>query len=326
MTTGWRRWLWATALWAAAVTIGCGGGSMKEAASPGGAPPAEAVSEARTVSADSGGDLEQDEAERGPAPPPPPSPASTPPRQFAGVPGVQATGSTGAVPAKESADFRSFQKKADDGGKLAQNVPTPKPAPGQPPTGKKAPESASDVAYAVQSPMLVYTANITMAVFEVKKALGDVELIGREVGGFLSRRDNASITIRVPVARFDEALKRVDGLGDVLDRNVSTQDVTEEFNDLDVRLKSARAVRDRLEQLLQKAAKVEESVLIERELQRVGLEIERIEGRMKFLKDRASFSTITVTFRPRRNEATPNKFNLPVPWLYELGLSRLLSL
>jgi hypothetical protein len=116
-------------------------------------------------------------------------------------------------------------------------------------------------------------------------------------------------------------------MGDVVARNVTAEDVTEEFFDLDVRLKSSRAVRDRLEQLLQKATKVEDSVLIERELTRVVGEIERIEGRMKFLRDRASYSTITVDFRARGSERVGNgPFNLPVPWLSELGLRRLLNL
>jgi hypothetical protein len=97
--------------------------------------------------------------------------------------------------------------------------------------------------------------------------------------------------------------------------------------DLEVRLKNARAIRERLEQLLAKAAKVEESILIERELGRVAGEIERIEGRMKFLKDRAAFSTITVTFQARPTEKVGGrKVQLPVPWLSEMGLGRLLDL
>jgi hypothetical protein len=211
---------------------------------------------------------------------------------------------------------------------LMAQVPAQVPSPvGKPPPAKPAPTqpNTSEVV-AVRGPMLVYTAQLTMAVFEVGKAIGAVEELARDVGGFLARRDDRSITIRVPVARFDEAIKRISTAGDVIHRDVRAEDVTEEFHDLEIRLKNLRAVRDRLEQLLARAAKVEESLLIERELDRVAAEIDRIEGRMKFLRDRASFSTITATFQPRGQENVSRPFNLPVPWLQALGLGRLLSL
>lgn len=179
----------------------------------------------------------------------------------------------------------------------------------------------------MRAPLLIYTAQITMAVFEVNAALGQIEELAKELGGFLARRDDSSITIRVPVASFDAAIRRIEKSGDMLHRNVTAQDVTEEFRDVEVRLKNARAVRDRLEQLLAKATKVDESVVVERELERVAGEIERMEGRLKFLRDRAAFSTITVSFQPKaKEELSRTPFRLPVPWLNELGLSRLMRL
>lgn len=201
---------------------------------------------------------------------------------------------------------------------------SPTPA-GQPPVSKPG-ASAGEVA-AVRGPLLVYTAQITLAVFEVNNSLNAVEGLGKDLGGFMARRDDASITIRVPVSRFDEAVKKIEKIGDMLHRNVVAEDVTEEFRDLEVQLKGARAVQERLTQLLAKATKVEESIAIEKELDRVTSEIDRIEGRMKFLKDRAAYSTITVTFQPKASEnLTQTPFRLPGKWLYELGLGRLLSL
>lgn len=222
---------------------------------------------------------------------------------------------------------------------FATQNPVPAPAkpmdskteqPGTTPTtsGKKGDEQTrTEVASPVHAPMLIYTGRVQMAVYEVRSSLGEVEVLARSMGGFLAKRDDRSITIRVPAARFDEAMRRIEKMGDMLSRDVQVEDVTEEFNDVDIRLKNARAVRDRLEQLLSKAAKVEESIQIEKELERVALTIERLEGRMKFLKDRAAFSTITVIFQPRSAvELSKRPFNLPVPWLYELGLGRLLAL
>ena len=76
---------------------------------------------------------------------------------------------------------------------------------------------------------------------------------------------------------FEDAVKRVEKIGDMLHRNVTAEDVTEEFRDLEVRLRGARAVQERLTQLLAKATKVEESVLIEKELDRVSGEIDRVD-------------------------------------------------
>lgn len=215
----------------------------------------------------------------------------------------------------------------------------PAPAPPPPPPGLLAqpakpaiatppatPPGSSEVA-AIRAPMLIYTAELVMAVFEVEAAIGRIEALGRDLGGFLAKRGDLAITIRVPAQRFDEAVKKIEALGDMVHRNVTAQDVTEEFRDLEVRLKSSRAVQQRLIDLLAKATKVEESVMIERELERVSGEIERVEGRMKFLRDRAAFSTITVTFQAKPKETIgKGAVRLPSPWLYNLGLRRLLSL
>lgn len=223
--------------------------------------------------------------------------------------------------------FRSEDTRTAQTGGAAP--PPPPPAPPQRPApgggDKKPAETGSAVA--VTGPMLIYTAELTMASFEVGAQIDKIEAISREMGGFLARRDDTAITIRVPSGRFDEALRRVQALGDVLHRNVSVQDVTEEFRDSEVQLKNARAIRDRLQELLAKATKVEDSLLIERELGRVTRDIERLEGRLKFLRDRIAFSTLTVVFQPRAVERVETQeFRLPVDWLSNLGLSRLMNL
>lgn len=247
---------------------------------------------------------------------------------------VMAEPSPAPPPAEMAADFRSIEREEKDEGRVASaGGPVPGGQPATAPSGnnpqtppQQQTKPSSEVAV-IRAPLLIYTAQITMAVFEVNSALAQIEELGRELGGFLARRDDMSITIRVPVAAFDTAIRRIEKSGDMIHRNVTAQDVTEEFRDLEIRIRNARAVRDRLEQLLAKAAKVEESVVVERELERVTGEIERMEGRIKFLRDRAAFSTITVTYQPKaKEEISQSPFRLPVPWLDQLGLSRLLRL
>jgi hypothetical protein len=255
------------------------------------------------------------------------------------MPGVRSyersRGSSESSGGEEIATMSAAPPAPDSGGSLPAAPPPPPPAkmeapakmaPNGTPGASSAKSSAAD-AVVVRGPLLIYTAQITIAVFEVNASLGHVDALARELGGFLARRDDNSITIRVPVNRFDDAVRQIEKIGDMLHRNVVAEDVTEEFRDLEVRLKSAHAVQERLTQLLAKAMKVEESVMIERELDRITGEIDRIEGRLKFLKDRAAYSTLTVTFQAKPTETigqTP--FRLPGQWLNELGLGRLLRL
>jgi Domain of unknown function (DUF4349) len=173
--------------------------------------------------------------------------------------------------------------------------------------------------------MLIYTANLSMAVYQVNQGMDAVEQIGREMGGYLSTRSDNAVTIRVQRDRFRDALARIEKLGDVLHRDIKAEDVTDEFVDLEARIKNAHAMRDRLTELLQKA-QVKEAIEIQKELGKVTEEIERMEGRMKLLKDQIAFSTIGVSFSPVADQTVHDTTLLaPFPWLEKLGLSSLLS-
>jgi hypothetical protein len=79
--------------------------------------------------------------------------------------------------------------------------------------------------------------------------------------------------------------------------------------------------------LLARVEKVEESLKIERELERLTGEIERLKGRMRFLQDRNAYSTITVSFQPKEPDHINDElFRLPFDWLDSLGLQWLLDL
>ncbi len=203
--------------------------------------------------------------------------------------------------------------------------PPAPPAPGQPPSGGATTPAQGAQAAQREGTYLIYTATLTMAVYQVEGSLGQVEQIGKDVGGYLAVRQDRSITIRVPRARFEEAIKKIEATGDVVHRDISAQDVTDEFLDTEVRLKNARAMRDRLQDLLQKAA-VKEALEIEKELGRITQEMERMEGRLKLLKDKIAFSTITVNFDARASSLKTMPIRLPFAWLPTLGLPSLLRL
>lgn len=140
-----------------------------------------------------------------------------------------------------------------------------------------------------------------------------VELVD-EHGGFVaysetSRRFNdrqsGTWTIRVPVDRYTEFLTSVTSLGFAESRRENAQDVTEEFVDIEARIKNKRELERRIIAMLEeRAGKLADVLEIERELSRVREEIERMEGRLRYLSDRTSLATVTINCREEQ-EYTP---------------------
>jgi hypothetical protein len=111
---------------------------------------------------------------------------------------------------------------------------------------------------------------------------------------------SASMTFSIDPARLGQLVEALSPLGRVLTRETSAQDVTEEWVDLDARLANARAVRSRLEELLRfKTSKLADVVLVERELERVGSELEQMEGRRKYLAARTERARLCVRFQQK---------------------------
>jgi len=194
--------------------------------------------------------------------------------------------------------------------------------PGQEP-GTAAPETATDAT--VAAPLLIYTANLVMGVFEAAEAIDQTQKLARNAGGYLVRRDDQSITVRIPAAKFHGTLSEVMKLGDVRHRDVQVQDVTEQFYDLQVRLRNAEAVLARLHALLDRAQSVKDALAVEAELARVAGQVEQLKGKLKVLRELIAFSTITVRFDAQPVEQLESNLTLPFAWLDSLGLGNLLD-
>jgi hypothetical protein len=236
-----------------------------------------------------------------------------------------------AAPAPEAAGGYGYSAQA--GGPApapARSAPTT--TPGAPASGSTSHEEAQNGEPSAvggedkRAPLLIYNAVLTLAVFEATEAIDTIEKLAVDSGGYLVQRGDRHITIRVPSKAFRPALDKVETLGDELHREVNVRDVTEEFSDLEIRLQNARAVRARLEELLRQATTVEDALAVQKELERVTEEIERMLGRLKLLRELVAFSTITVRFEARPTDVVDSHVTLPFPWLHELGLPRLLSM
>lgn len=105
------------------------------------------------------------------------------------------------------------------------------------------------------------------------------------------------LTLRIPNEHFDNFIKDLSKGVDYFDRkNISIQDVTEEYIDVASRIKTKKALEARYLELLNKANKVSEMLEIERELATIREEIEAKEGRLKYLQNKVSMSTINIEF------------------------------
>jgi DNA repair exonuclease SbcCD ATPase subunit len=108
-----------------------------------------------------------------------------------------------------------------------------------------------------------------------------------------------SLHIRIPVTRFDEVIDRLAAMAvEVRDRNETAQDVTEEYVDLQARLESLEAARQRLLEIMQAAQTTEDLLLAEQQLTQREAEIESIKGRLQYLAQSAQLSSITIELWP----------------------------
>ncbi len=112
--------------------------------------------------------------------------------------------------------------------------------------------------------------------------------------------EEAIIEIKIPPKHFLTLLDELKTIGKVESKNISEEDVTEEYYDIEARLNNARKVQERFFDLLKKAYRVEDVLKVEREIERVGEKIETLEGRIRYLDSKTDYARITVTIYNKR--------------------------
>ena len=181
---------------------------------------------------------------------------------------------------------------------------------------------------AVEMRQIIANANISLIVAKTETAMAGVEQIASDLGGYLSDVElskgryeqteelRGSMTLRVPSDNLEEALERLQALAtDVHYLNIERQDVTDQYSDLDARLRNLRATETELLALLTEVrerpnAKVEDILAVHRNLTQIREEIETLQGRKNLLDNQIGFSTVRV-------ELIPDSINRPIveePW------------
>jgi hypothetical protein len=225
---------------------------------------------------------------------------------------------------------------------VTPGAPTPPPPPPAAPQKTADTRSAKNTGPSVRAAVIIYQGDMKMLADEeaIPKTIDKIIDVAESLGGNVSGRKDNSVQIKVPSASFRDAMTKIDALGAVTNRSVTADDVSEEFHDLEVRLANLKATRARLQEFLAKANGIGDMLTVERELERVAQEIDRMEGRLEFLRTRAAMSVISVaiTAKPKpvqpvvatttvtsapAKERTPD---LPIPWVRQVGIDTLLTL
>lgn len=157
--------------------------------------------------------------------------------------------------------------------------------------------------------MLIRNGFASVRVDSLEAAMAAVRDLATRLGGSIGNVSmssgefevrSATLELRVPSERFDEAMGGLAPLGRVEHSSTSVQDVGEEFVDLNARMATSRRLEQRLIDLLaNRTGRLEDVLAVERELARVRQEIERTEGRLRYLGARVAMSTINVTVSER---------------------------
>ena len=157
---------------------------------------------------------------------------------------------------------------------------------------------------------IIKTAIIKLEVEQVPSALNQITLLSSQYGGhvlesrswYAQDYPHATYKFAVPVERFEEAIEQVRHLGKVLDEQTSGQDVTDQYVDLEARIRNQEATAERIRGFLDQTRTVDEALKVNQQLAQVEEQLEQLKGQRNALGQRASFSTISVEFSP----AIPN--------------------
>jgi Domain of unknown function (DUF4349) len=159
---------------------------------------------------------------------------------------------------------------------------------------------------------IIRDGNLTIEVASPTESQRKISSVAESHGGFVVTSEmtqqtaddkskpemSVNLVVRVPAAQFDKAMEEIRAVASrVVQEKRTGNDVTEEFIDLEARMKNQKALETQFLEIMKRAGKVEDALEVQRQLADVRTEIERLEGRKRFLENQSSLSTINVTLQ-----------------------------
>jgi len=201
-----------------------------------------------------------------------------------------------------------------------------------PAAGAAAPTDSTSPKATVMPRKIIYSADVEIVADDLQAAGQSIAKDAATHGGFLAdyaingtpgTRRTGTWTVRVPATQFEAFLAELGTVGDLNNTKITSQDVSEEYYDVDARIRNKQVEEARLvEHLKGSTAQLSDILTVERELSRVREEIERLQGRLRFLANQTDLSTITITVRERGDDM----FGRPQPFTNRMARTLLDSL
>ena len=163
-----------------------------------------------------------------------------------------------------------------------------------------------------QQRIIIRTVDMGVEVDDVGAAIDDIGELGKRMGGWVVSSNRplmhtGSVSIRVPADMLDQAVLEIRALSlRVQYESSDSRDVTDEYVDLSSRLKNTMATEEALLKLLERAEKVDDALAVQSNLSRVQEDVERLQGRIKYLEQTSAFSLLNVSLSEEPREMVPD--------------------
>jgi len=170
-----------------------------------------------------------------------------------------------------------------------------------------------------QSQKLIKRSWLTLGVKDLTQAEIQAKTIVEQQSGYINNTNGSegksfNLSIRIPQDQYVETLEALRAVGEVISDNENVRDVSTEFIDNKARLANLYKLRDRIQLLLNRADRIDDILKIERELNRTQSEIDRLEGRMKYLNSQVDYATIELTAEKQKTYGPLGYFFMGVWW------------
>ncbi len=196
-------------------------------------------------------------------------------------------------------------------------------APNTPAGGERQVEATASTTGPAISRKIIYDAQVDLLVDSVDPVARKLTGLIQSAGGFIAEQNvtgspgslrSIHWRIRVPVEQFDSFVESIVTLGELERNNRTSQDITDQYYDIEARIKNKKVEEQTLQKILQeRSGKLEDILKIEIELSRVRGEIEQFQGKIRVLENLSSLATLTLNVRERE------KYDPPAPVVAGFG-------